>query len=102
MINLFKKLKAYFSHKSIYKEQELECPICLESLKHTKQKDIHITTCKHVFHRKCINEWTCKRPYCPLCRNKLTRPNNKIYNASIFISNFSIVTPIIVERRHSF
>ena len=99
IINLFKKLKTYLSQKSTFKEQELECPICLESL---KQKNIHITKCKHVFHRKCINEWTSKRPYCPLCRKKLTRSNNKIYNASIFISNLSIVTPIIVERRHSF
>jgi len=44
----------------------MDCPICYEPL--TKGKTLK-TTCKHVFHRKCIKGWyKTRHNSCPMCR----------------------------------
>jgi hypothetical protein len=41
-----------------------ECPICLDEL----NKDVKMLTCKHKFHKICINTWLERTNICPLCR----------------------------------
>ena len=41
-----------------------ECPICMEVVVH----DVEITKCKHVFHSKCLSEWSNSHDTCPCCR----------------------------------
>ena len=43
-----------------------ECSICLEK----NGKESHaVTTCGHVFHKKCISTWYNTDRRCPMCRN---------------------------------
>lgn len=44
------------------------CPICLVSISFDR---VVWTTCRHAFHRACVNEWINMRhspPTCPTCR----------------------------------
>ena len=43
------------------------CSISLENF--NKKSKVAITTCKHVFHYKCIREWAFKNILCPKCPN---------------------------------
>lgn len=42
-----------------------ECSICLESL---ETSDFVLTSCKHFFHKSCLESWCKKSTTCPLCR----------------------------------
>jgi hypothetical protein len=42
------------------------CAICLET---DKERSIKLN-CGHIFHERCIREWTRIKPVCPLCRCK--------------------------------
>lgn len=42
------------------------CPICLNLF---EEKQIHITSCNHVFHFDCIQEWYKINKSCPMCKN---------------------------------
>ncbi|CAF1342132.1 unnamed protein product [Rotaria magnacalcarata] len=42
-----------------------ECSICLELMYHTNSE---ITTCGHVFHKRCIADWFYHNRTCPKCR----------------------------------
>ena len=48
-----------------------DCSICLESF---KNKELYSSTCKHTFHKSCIDKWLDKDNSCPLCRTKLRLP----------------------------
>jgi len=43
------------------------CAICLET---DKDRSIKLN-CGHIFHERCIREWTRIKPVCPLCRCRL-------------------------------
>ena len=60
------------------------CCICLQELKN----DILKLNCNHLFHCKCINNWTNKKNTCPICRKTITKPN-KILN------KYELITYII-------
>ncbi len=49
-------------------ENDIICAICLDSV----LMDITETTCKHTYHKKCLNEWLVKSPTCPTCVHALT------------------------------
>jgi hypothetical protein len=44
--------------------QEQDCPICLEKL----VPPVCETSCKHQFHKECIDRWLEKSFQCPMCR----------------------------------
>lgn len=46
-----------------------ECSICMETCQTIKHS--LLTTCNHVFHKKCITKWSKNKPECPLCRTYL-------------------------------
>ena len=41
------------------------CPICLENI---KCKDLYISNCNHIYHKKCIHTWLESKNTCPTCR----------------------------------
>ena len=43
----------------------MECPICYEALEASPSG---ATSCGHVFHNTCLNEWLLTRHTCPMCR----------------------------------
>ena len=63
-------LNTYFISQNTIEDKNSTCSICLDKL-HSAQK-LMSTSCKHVYHSKCLLEWASKRPICPLCNNKLT------------------------------
>ena len=49
-----------------------ECPICYEPVNPTDRRKSVITACKHVFHKKCINQVHTGK--CPICRGPINVP----------------------------
>lgn len=64
------------------------CPICLDLI----LEDMFITSCKHVYHRNCLQGWLVKSSVCPLCRSPLpvmpnpNRPNETPIPISVPVS----------------
>ena len=59
-------------YKKEYNEYGGGCSICLGEFK--KKSKVSITSCKHVFHYKCIHDWLYKNirnPKCPNCNNEI-------------------------------
>lgn len=44
------------------------CSICFETM---KEKKVILTTCNHVYHENCLDDWINTSPTCPLCRFNL-------------------------------
>ena len=51
------------NYKSI--ENKSDCNICLED---DNAEYLIQTSCSHVFHKKCLDEWLNKKENCPICR----------------------------------
>ncbi len=47
-------------------KESKDCPICYEVI---KGKDSKVTSCKHLFHRECLEKWTRDHSTCPMCRH---------------------------------
>ena len=56
------------------KEEEENCPICLEKL--DKNKNYCTTKCGHKFHLSCLNYSLRNNDTCPICRGELSELNN--------------------------
>jgi len=54
-----------------------ECSICFEQI---SDKDAKKTSCEHIFHRNCLDQWyvTSKHKNCPICRKKLASAPSKL------------------------
>jgi len=50
------------------------CPICLSDL--VVGEEARLLTCKHLFHRACVDEWLQVNASCPTCRKLIFPPNN--------------------------
>ena len=62
---------------------EEDCSICYDD---PDQTMVHLPTCKHLYHRKCILSWLQSHLNCPLCRQTIS--------ASSFLSpSLSLDTP---------
>lgn len=50
------------------------CSVCLEPVEDDGERH-KMTTCSHVFHRRCVTSWTLAQlmngPRCPLCRTNI-------------------------------
>ncbi|XP_051136113.1 NEP1-interacting protein-like 2 [Andrographis paniculata] len=46
---------------------ETTCAICLQDLENGEHARI-LPTCRHFFHRACIDEWLMQQATCPVCR----------------------------------
>ncbi|KAF7246529.1 hypothetical protein EYD10_07318 [Varanus komodoensis] len=52
---------------------EETCVVCLE--KYKPREVVRILTCRHVFHRRCIDRWLLKRGICPICNCAIIQEN---------------------------
>ena len=61
------------------------CAICLCDIEHKVK-----LSCKHIFHKECIEEWQKRSNTCPLCREDTN--TNIIYNICVkeYEKNFLI------------
>jgi len=67
-----------------------ECSICCDKLYTEKTKKLE---CKHIFHKKCLDEWLERDNRCPLCRNDIQQHSFKVA-----ISN----NPLLVDMNVKF
>nr|XP_028603364.1 RING finger protein 148-like [Podarcis muralis] len=49
------------------------CVVCLETYK--PREVVRILTCRHVFHKRCIDRWLLKRGICPICNHAVIQRN---------------------------
>lgn len=49
--------------------QDATCPICLSEM--AVGDEARMLLCKHIFHRKCVDEWLRVNASCPTCRNSI-------------------------------
>ena len=69
---LFNGKMAQHLYKKEYNQYGGGCSICLTEFK--KKSKVSITSCKHVFHYKCISDWLYKNirnPKCPNCNHEI-------------------------------
>jgi hypothetical protein len=63
------------------------CAICSDEFENT---DIVSTLdCKHIFHEKCIREWGCYKPECPVCKKVIENNNSEAESAPMSQSGAS-------------
>ena len=63
-----KDLNNLQSFKSKIKQKD-KCSICIDDM--DKDEELIKLTCKHLFHKKCIQQWLKKYNYiCPICRKE--------------------------------
>ncbi|GFY40699.1 e3 ubiquitin-protein ligase ATL15 [Trichonephila inaurata madagascariensis] len=55
-------------------KKEIKCSVCLDTTRRRKMKTL---SCKHQFHKKCIDEWLQTQWICPLCRHPLVLDGNE-------------------------
>ena len=58
--------KFHFPHTN--SETTGDCPICYEKM---TSSNLIKTSCKHEFHRSCLERWTSQNSSCPLCRSHI-------------------------------
>jgi Ring finger domain len=52
----------------------MQCLICLED--YNAEEDLRLLTCRHVFHRECVDRWLeTGRNNCPACRSQVRTLN---------------------------
>lgn len=49
------------------------CVVCLETYK--QREVVRILTCRHIFHKRCIDRWLLKRGTCPICSCDILQKN---------------------------
>lgn len=60
-----------------------ECPICLDTFQF--DEEVRVLSCKHCFHKTCIDFWLRSMLKCPICRNSVTKladsPSYELYQS---------------------
>lgn len=64
-----------------------ECSICLEN--YNIGEEVRILSCKHCFHKNCIDSWLGTMLRCPICRKAVTKlaesPSYELYQSLNYI-----------------
>lgn len=50
--------------------ERCECPICINTFE-SGDRIRQLPTCRHIFHRSCIDLWLLRRADCPLCKRSV-------------------------------
>ena len=67
--------------------EDLECPICLDTIDIEKEDSISVPCCHKSYHIDCLVECLIHKSNCPLCRNDLQLYQNQINKKYIFLNN---------------
>ncbi|KAI3882390.1 hypothetical protein MKW92_040283 [Papaver armeniacum] len=65
--------------KIVVLDDDEVCSICLQDIS-AGDDDTRVLKCSHIFHHKCMSEWSKRKPNCPLCRHDVRQerqPNLK-------------------------
>jgi len=62
----------------------MECPICYDVI---SEENKYITSCKHIFHEKCIERWFQHSYKCPMCRNSKFNISIEEYDKNYWKNN---------------
>lgn len=62
------------------------CPICLSDM--VVGEEVRVLSCKHIFHRPCLDEWLRVNASCPTCRTSIFESTDR--NADDHPSNISL------------
>jgi len=69
---------------------QTECTICIDSL-HNGQSFIYLETCKHRFHKRCIEDWLKEKHLCPICKATTRKSHiNEICAESTMVGTGSV------------
>ncbi|KAI7879441.1 hypothetical protein K492DRAFT_195950 [Lichtheimia hyalospora FSU 10163] len=63
--------KQFAASTTCFEENDEECPICQDEL-FIKGKETLRLTCRHAFHRECIQGWLDRSSTCPYCRQTVS------------------------------
>ena len=77
---------------------EPKCSICFEKFNNDEEQ----LKCSHIFHKKCIDEWTKTQATCPICRYEIEgvqKPSNNNFSSRLFFHNS--VTSFLKRMRSS-
>ena len=79
-------IKAFLSDRFLNESLKLthlddECGICLQS--YNEQDLVSIESCRHTFHKDCINEWKKVTNNCPICKRANSDINIQMTQQSI-------------------
>lgn len=87
-------MSCYIKLKNTKRKKEIICSICLCEL--SSSDDLITTTCKHTFHKECINRWICQNDTCPLCRNvsPISKKNRDLLISSIILMPDDVIDNI--------
>lgn len=56
-------------HNTSKEEHGCRCPICLEDIEAGAM--LRKLTCKHYFHKACLDKWLSHKSVCPICQQKM-------------------------------
>jgi hypothetical protein len=85
--------KIWFLSSEVDKDEI--CPLCLEKFIDLPSKVVYKTSCNHLFHNNCLNDFckdctqTNKPPFCPLCRNERDEREELPVNPNFDTKNFN-------------
>jgi hypothetical protein len=68
-----KRLKLYTYIKQSKPNEEDICSVCLIAVK--KGDRAYELSCKHIFHKTCLEPWLKKSTVCPNCRRNIAEEN---------------------------
>ena len=71
-----------------------DCAICLDRL----PADFYRTTCNHLFHEQCIEQWLTRHTTCPLCRDSNPRFKDHSNFLLVFLFLIMFVFTWVVEK----
>mgnify|MGYP000884324585 FL=1 len=74
--------KVSANEENLHEENKACCTICLEDFEDGQV--IRISSCEHIFHKNCIDNWLGIRSTCPNCKHEL---NDQDENAEIINQN---------------
>ena len=59
-----------YSTVKIKEKRNQQCSICLDKFS-CNEIVYFLGKCKHIYHKKCLDEWVKYKPECPACRDTL-------------------------------
>ncbi|XP_042326959.1 E3 ubiquitin-protein ligase RNF133-like [Sceloporus undulatus] len=69
--NAIHSLESRKLKKGEFELAEETCVVCFEAYK--VREVVRILTCKHIFHKRCIDPWLLKQGTCPLCNSSIIK-----------------------------
>lgn len=85
-------------YNNLIKDNNDKCSICIDSL--GSINDCRALECSHMFHTKCIAEWTNNNKTCPICKESVL--DNHDIPTMISLSNFIIDNIDYIRISHDY